>query len=267
MRSIKISVILAVIFILAGSLYAQGVKIVDVKGKVYLRPQESLSWRQARVGDYLRPQYQLRTQQNSECTLSFDGDLNKVITIKGPSQVNIKDVLPADIKLTQGRVFSLIRGLKKSESFTIRTPTAVAGVRGTGWFTGFGEGGSTFKCFEGTVHIQGTDEEGNVVSETDLDEGFGVNVGFGGNIGEGFELGDEDFRDWQGFQGNLKGLKPEEGSEGELGEGLEGSEGNEGFQEERAGEQHDRTYEESRRQKEEEENRGQGRGKLVVGGE
>ena len=69
----------------------------------------------------------------------------------------------------------MCREVAPEEKFEIRTPTAIAGPRGTGWIMGFIDDSTYVTCFEGKVYVIGLDEQGNTISKKDITEGF-VNI-------------------------------------------------------------------------------------------
>ena len=80
-----------------------------------------------------------------------------------------------ELSLSRGSVFSKVVK-RKSEHFRVRTPTAVAGVRGTQFFVAIDKGIRTkseevMLCVnEGSVNVQSTENKGSVL----LNEGEGI---------------------------------------------------------------------------------------------
>jgi hypothetical protein len=191
------------LFVLSSAL-AQVAEIIDIKGNVRIREPGKIFWRKAKIHMLLKRDTKLETGARSECTLTFDEDLMNIVTIKANSLITIEEVKPGRIFLPQGRVFSLIDQLSSVEEFQIRTPTAIAGARGTGWSTDSSDRGTDVKCYEDRTFVQGLDDKGNVTGEKDLDSGFGLDVGPGGDIGNPFDLGPDDFDEWRDFKDNAE---------------------------------------------------------------
>jgi len=203
-RIIILATVFLAVFIFTANVFAQGVKIVDIEGDVLLKERVISPWRKAKTGEALHKNYELITKEQSECTLSFDDSLDKVLTLGENSRLKIADVISGNLELAKGRVFSLIEKIEEHETFEIKTPTAIAGPRGTGWSVYFG-GITIVYCFEGGVFIDGLDEKGNKVSHKDIKAGSGVKVPKGGKISDLFGLTGKDKKDWKKFKGNLKG--------------------------------------------------------------
>lgn len=205
----KVLAILVVLLVVCFStnLFAQGAKIVDLKGKVSIKEKADSKWQRAKMNVFLYKEAEVRTEEKSECSLSFDEEIENIITIKENSHVKLESILPGNIYLPEGRVFALIDNISKIQNFEIRTPTAIAGVRGTGWLSSFLNNNSSFSCFENNVNVEGLGPKGKKTGEKNLPAGFGLKVGPQGNIGDLFNLGPGDLKQWQGFKGNIEDLK------------------------------------------------------------
>ena len=200
MKRILIVIVFLILgFIFVSNSYAQELNIVNIKGSVLLRQREVSPWREAKVGEKLFKDCELLTKEKSECTISFDNGLGRSVVIKENSQLKVADIAKGSLELSQGRVFALVDHNKTNEIFTIKTPTAVAGPRGSGWSVSFINKITTAICLQGGMHVDGLDSQGNVVSQQDVAEGFGLEVFQDGSIGELFRLAESDQREWNQF--------------------------------------------------------------------
>lgn len=182
------------------------VTIISVRGDVLVRPRAITPWHSAVVGEALTQDSEVLTKTHSQCSLSFDVNVENVVTVDENSQITIADAFGRNIGLSKGRVFSLIGKKPKEESFEIKTPTAIAGARGTGWSVDFFNS-TVAKCFQGVMFVIGLDKQGNKTSEQDVEEGSGMEVFEGGAFGETFELTGEDKNSWDAFVNNLNDMK------------------------------------------------------------
>ncbi len=193
------------VFLFASCVFAsQSVKIIGLKGEVTLKKTAQANWEKAQVSMLLGKEAELKTGNSSTCLLAFDGELKNVLELKENSQLRIENVLPGKVFLPEGRVFALIDSLSKTQEFQVRTPTAIAGARGTGWLTISTVIGSSVLCFDDTVHIQGLNPQGNMTGERDLDSRLGINIDTDGALGEFFQLGGSDLRDWDDFRSDVE---------------------------------------------------------------
>lgn len=190
--------------------FAQTARIIDLRGRVTVKLKDKADWERARIDMLLAKETEVKTENKSSCTLAFDEELKNILTINENSHIKIENVSPANIFLPEGRVFSLIKNLAKSEEFKVRTPTAVAGARGTGWITDFHSMLTSVFCHDDTVFVDGLDNQGNVTEEQDLNSGWGLKVGEGGKFSDVFLLSDSDRRLWDRFEDNIQGLTGEE---------------------------------------------------------
>lgn len=195
------------LFLCSTALFAQTVKIIDMRGNVQMKKDEKATWQEAKLNIILGKQSEIKTDAASECTLSFDDELKNILTIKEDSQIKIENLKPANINLPKGRVFSLIDDIAKVEKFEIRTPTAVAGVRGTGESVEFSQGCANVKCFENDVYVEGFDSQNNMTGQEMVSNGSGVKVCEGGTFGKQFKLSGRDFFEWENFMGSVDDLR------------------------------------------------------------
>jgi len=206
----KFTIILILVFLVSCfftvDVFAQDCRIIKMKGKVQLREAEGLPWREAKKGEFLRSDYELLTGKRSECTFGFGENIDRALTLKANSQMKIDDADIGKLKLAKGRVFSLLENMKEKSDFEIRTPTAIAGARGTGWTVEAKEEETAVRCFEGTVYVKGLDEEGNPVSNKDISEGTGVDVVSGEEIPEPVEVTKKERKQWNSFKDVVKDL-------------------------------------------------------------
>jgi hypothetical protein len=203
MKRVYVSFLFCAMLFFPICLFAQTAKVVDLKGKVQIKAGDAASWEKARLNMLLGKQAEVKTDKDSSCTLAFDEEMKNILTVNENSYIKIENLKPGKIFLPEGRVFSLIKNMAKVDQFQIRTPTAIAGARGTGWESRNHEGRSSFLCFEDTIHVEGVDNEGNVTGESDLGSGFGMDVGEGGMMGGQFGLKDTDYESWNSFTDNV----------------------------------------------------------------
>ena len=189
-----------------GSVLAQTAKVVDVQGQVLVKKGASASWDAARINMLLSKDAEIQTKAGARCTLAFDEELKNILTVQENSLIKLENIKPGNIFLPEGRVFSLIKNLSKAEKFQIRTPTAIAGARGTSWATGFHGGQANVACFSDTAFVDGLDASGLVTGERHLPSGFSVDVGEGGVFGDISPLSDADNRQGSEFVQYSQGL-------------------------------------------------------------
>jgi len=187
-------------------LFAQSVKIVDFEGEVMVKQEPGLEWMKAKANLLLGPQAEVETKANSQCTLAFDKDWSNIITLKENTLIRIDSIVPGRINLTQGRVFTVIQKLGKTQEFQVRTPTAIAAARGTGWSTGYSSGVTRILCFLDAILLQALNNQGDVTGQTDVNAGSGIEVGPDGLLGTLFRISNADNDEWNEFMDYLRDL-------------------------------------------------------------
>lgn len=149
-------------------------EIVYVAGTAEVKSVVAEEWVDAEVGMKVKEGDTVKTGVDSMAELAFGEDLNNIIKISQNSQLTVSKFEPGLVNLTEGRVFTLIKKLEKGSTFEVRTPTAVAGARGTGWETDFEpkQDATLVKGYEKKVYIAGLDKAGNLIGEGKLRAGF-----------------------------------------------------------------------------------------------
>jgi len=186
-------------FLFPAVVFAQTARIIGARGNVQVKKSAQLEWQKAKIDMMLEKNSQVQTQARSSCTITFDEGFKKIITIQENTEITLESVMPGNVFLPKGRVFTLIENLGPEEKFQVRTPTAIAGARGTGWLTGHQNGNTTANCFENTIFVAGLSPSGDVTGEEEVSNGFGINVGPEGNLGGIHPLGGSDYEQWDNF--------------------------------------------------------------------
>jgi hypothetical protein len=114
-------------------------------------------------------------QVGDELLVRFEANTKVVVT-------SIKDIAKREINLEKGKVLSSVQKLKKGNEYFVKTPTAVASVRGTEFLTDYADGKTIVAVGKGKVSVvkSETKEEkladpGNSVVVTDKVEMRGIN--------------------------------------------------------------------------------------------
>lgn len=194
-------------------------EIIYVSGTVRIKTPASPDWIGAREGMIIKEGDIIKTEADSRAELAFGERLDNIINVFPNSQLVISSLDPGLVKLEEGRVFSLIKKLGKGSSFEVRTPTAVAGARGTGWGTSFLNSLTQVQGFEKSVYVAGLDENNNLSGLKDMPEGFGTSVPKGGGPVKFFRLNEEETQSWRAWltdaRNHLGRYKEKKGQGGE----------------------------------------------------
>ena len=228
----NIMAVLLVMFMAAGAAYGASLqaKMTKVKGDVQMQKGGAGAWAKVKEGDTCGKGTKIKTGPGAEVFVSWSGDNS--VKVKEMSQITI-DALMKDggkstskVSLDNGKAFAKAGKMSGGSSFEVKTPTAVAGVRGTGFE--FDE--DTVSVAEGSVSVTVGGEE--IV----IDAGSMVDI-IDGALGDIMDIPPDMLEDLNSSLGeandvieelgdSLDSLEDEAGGE-ELGEG-EDEEGEEG---------------------------------------
>jgi hypothetical protein len=89
-------------------------------------------------------------QVGDELLVRFEANTKVIVT-------SIKDIAKREINLEKGKVLSSVSKLKKGNEYSVKTPTAVASVRGTEFLTDFDNGKTIVAVGKGAVSVVKTE--------------------------------------------------------------------------------------------------------------
>jgi FecR protein len=215
----KILFLFSIFFIIfTSSVFSQVAKIVEIKGEVKVKQKKETAFKPAKIDTYLQRKAQVKVGGNSFCRIAFDENLTNIITIQENSHIHIEGLLPGEVFMPRGRVFSLIEDLVLIRSFKVRTPVAVAGVRGTGDTVETDGREIEVKCFEGTLYVHTLNKRGKIAVKEDLHQGEGLRAESGGKIKDLFKVSDADTYEWIRFKNDILTLKRKLGLDNQAGQ-------------------------------------------------
>lgn len=199
--SLKI-LLTAILLALPSFARAAGAVLKEVRGKVLVRAQGEKKFERASAGDPLLFGDEIKSLKNSSAHVVFsNGD---VVLIKQNTQFLLKgDEKKIFLSFSFGEfLIGLKRKLGNGESFQVKTPAAVAAVRGTlFWGLSDAESATTYASFGNFISI--TAAEKTIL----LEPGELVKIPFGKAPGESKPSGVPlTFLDTFGINGSIQGL-------------------------------------------------------------
>ncbi|HEY9593854.1 MAG TPA: FecR family protein [Spirochaetia bacterium] len=154
---------IVVVFLLVAATvgFAQTAKPVPVTPTItYLEGSVSVDGKDAAIGDIVPLGSVVRTGQGAVAEIAFNGR-NAVRLAESTTLLFNPGNLQSGSELRQGALTLVLKKLVAGaggESFIVRTPSAVAGVRGTSFFLKVESPASTYVCAcNGAVSVLGTD--------------------------------------------------------------------------------------------------------------
>lgn len=152
---------------------AAEIYVIYVKGKAQIKPagQSPVA---ATIGMDLKEGDEILAEPRSYVEIGFSRELKNTARIDAGSRLTLEKTSPEDTRfsLKNGKVFSLIQSLPETADFTVSTPTAVAGIRGTGFEVGFTDNLTSVATYEGTIYVWGIDEEGRLTEALSVPQDF-----------------------------------------------------------------------------------------------
>lgn len=141
------------------------IEVLYISGTPKVSPANETKYIKAEEGMYLEAGDKIKTDGNSSLGLGFDDDEKNIIEVGNDSDVVVILGESEKLDLLEGRVFATIDNLSSGQSFEVRTPTAVTGVRGTYWTVIAVKDSTDVETIDGDVYVAGFLEDGRLSQE------------------------------------------------------------------------------------------------------
>ena len=162
----------AILYLQKGANAAGSAKIIFIQGKVLVMKSATTAWLEAKRDQTLNDKDKIKTLENSRAEIALDESLKNIVKIAPLTEITILTLKPKEIELPKGKVLSLLGKLEPGSKFEVRTPTAVAGVSGSGLGVETDGTMTTVGALENNVYVQGIDPQGNLMPPVNIDEGY-----------------------------------------------------------------------------------------------
>ncbi len=218
-RSLKVFLLFVnVVFVCVFfTLPLQAAVITGFEGGVQVRSASDKSWSKAKKGMAVGIGDSIQTARNSVADVSLDAAGKNVIRIEENTLVVINSANAADIDrldLSYGKIYASVEEVKADLGFEVKTPSAVAGVRGTGWSVDSGPKKDEISTFKDAVFVKSFDAQGNLIDEITVPEGFKALVDRFEKAGELMKLTDDEID-------RFNAIRQSRGSDSRLNENIE----------------------------------------------
>ncbi len=180
-----------------------------VKGDVKVKRANNPSdWQKMDTSTVLEKGDIVETSEGSSADFIIGANTEKAIRLEEKSRIEFQGINPAQLNLSKGKVRVALKKLESGSSFTVKTPTAICGARGTAWMQEAG-GDSTKVCvFESNVYLRGLDANGKPnTKEYITGEGVQRTVERGKIISGPQTISENDLRDWRYWDKNITFLR------------------------------------------------------------
>ena len=188
--------------------------VIRSGGNVTVDAAAAGNWQDPYVGMKLRTDSVIRTGDGAFLEIVFDAEGLNVLRIKENSQITVKQ---AQVELSKGSVVANFPNLTPGTTFSVKTPTAVCGIRGSAMGVDFLSGMTVVSAFEDKVYVRGIDPSGNIIEkEVIIPEGWKTQVLGDGNTQPPSELSENElliFNAWvSGVTGDVPGGGDDDGT-------------------------------------------------------
>lgn len=183
-------------------------RILRFQGSVSIeRAQEKM---EPLVGAVLSPQDKITTGENSFIEISYDDMHKDVLRIGGNSNVVMESAAiekKTNIFMDKGEIVIKLEDLEKGSTFKIRTPIAVAGVRGTSFSVKIKGKEVLITDFESKIFVKGlTSDFLEMKDELLLSEGWKVGVKQFEKPSQVERIAPQEFDAWQAWLNEIAAL-------------------------------------------------------------
>lgn len=209
---IKLLILAGLLFIQTNSLAQFGLhaKVVSVAGKAQVQDSYTGAWKDAAVDMVLNVGDKVKTGSDGIVEISLSEEDKDIFKIEPDTTIEIKivsDKLKV-VDLPLGTVYGYVSDLNRGVAFEVRTPTATAGARGTGWMVSYdGESNEIF-TFERNVYVKSFNESGQLVKEVTLGQGFSVDFANYSPPGMFRKISNEQMNKFNSWQGSFSDRIP-----------------------------------------------------------
>ncbi len=181
-------------------------KLILVKGDVKIQRAGRVEWLDAKVGMRVGDGDTAKTGKASALEIAFDKENKNVVRLEENTTAILRGRWLREIELPQGRIRSLIKKLRSDSYFEIRTPTAVAGARGSGWevISNPSDRINEIKAFEDEIYVKLFEEQEQRIKEAIiLGEGYKVIFYYFETLGALMELAQWEKEDWNTWESDF----------------------------------------------------------------
>jgi len=148
-------------------------KVYSVKGYAVILRQGNPIEKSLKVGDEIRAGDRIETGRGAVVSVQFDHGLKNAVRIPAESRAIFESLEPTVIRLEDGAIFNIVDGLAQGHSWKVRSPAAVAAVRGTVFVIRYGMSNGDY--FAATVHVP-DDGKNSMIEISSLASGESVRV-------------------------------------------------------------------------------------------
>jgi ferric-dicitrate binding protein FerR (iron transport regulator) len=201
-----VAVVAALLFGVIGFIsILQAGEIVFTEGSVQVQSSDKV-WKKAEAGTQVNIGDAVRTARRSRADVALDDEKMNTLRIAEQTMVVLNSTEPGminKIDLSNGKVYSNVDNIREGMAFEISTPSAVAGVRGTGWSVESSRQNDEVATYKDTVSVKTFDANNNLLSETTVPEGFKTMIERFQQAGALIQLTSQETQNWNQIRSEI----------------------------------------------------------------
>ncbi len=189
--------------------YDQTNRTLVVNGDVKIKKAKpGAGWQKMDAFTVLEKGDIVETAEGSMVDVIIGKDTDKAVKIDEKSHLEVQEINPAYLNLSKGKILVAMKKLESKSSFTVKTPTAICGARGTAWSELATDDKTKVCVFESKIFARGLDENGRAgFRKYTVDEGTQRTLLKGRPISEPQKISDPDLEDWKYWGKNVEYLR------------------------------------------------------------
>lgn len=190
-------------------IFDQTNKIFVIKGDVKIKKAKGdAAWQKMDASAILEKGDVVETAEGATVDITIGGNAEKSVKVEGKSRVEFEGINPTALNFSKGKVLLALKKLEPKSSFTVKTPTAICGARGTGWSEET-DGINTKVCvFENSIYAREVDARGRPgFKKHTVEEGTQRILQKNKPISGAQKIGGSDQEDWRYWNKNVSSLR------------------------------------------------------------
>ena len=112
-------------------LYQKDARITFIIGNAWFRTSGYAEWEQAIVGQALKPGYEVKTDADSQMDIRFHDEMAVRVSDNSTLRIDALTVRNLGLYIDRGSLYGRFEKLFKNYGISVKTPTTIAGIRGT----------------------------------------------------------------------------------------------------------------------------------------
>lgn len=205
------------LFLLLGRMLMPGKKVIldqanktfVVKGDVKIKKAKDAStWQKMDTSTVLEKGDMVRTAKDASVDIIIGSNTDKSIRVEENSSVAFEGINPTGLYLPNGKVMVALKKLEPKSSFTVKTPTALCGARGTAWSEEADNEKTKVCVFESEIYARELDDKGSPrLKKHTVTEATQRVLERDKPISEPGDIDQGDLEDWKYWNKNVSSLR------------------------------------------------------------